>query len=199
MKYILSIILLFLLSITGFSTKWTITNSGDTFVPSTLTIASGDSVLFAVASNHQPIEVSQATWNADGNTQLPGGFSLPFGGGLVLPSQLGTGTHYYVCSVHALMGMKGTITVQSSSGIENNQFQQKISVFPNPAHNVITITIEKDLVGSQYYITDQAGKKVSDGTLLFSSNPIDLNELTPGIYLIQVVGQRKTSIKFIKE
>jgi plastocyanin len=199
MKNILSIILLLLLSIAGFSTKWTITNSGDTFVPSTLTIASGDSVLFTVASIHQPIEVSQSTWNADGNTQLPGGFSLPFGGGLLLPSQLATGTHYYVCSVHASMGMKGTITVQSSSGIENNQLQKNISAFPNPAHKVITITVEKGLVGSKYFVTDQAGKQVTEGNLTFSTNPVDISKLTPGIYLIQVVGQSKSSIKFIKE
>jgi plastocyanin len=199
MKTILSIILLFLLSITGFSTKWTVTNSGNTFVPSTLNIAAGDSVLFTLGSTHNVVEVSQATWDADGNTQLPGGFSLPFGGGLLLPSQLEAGTHYYVCSVHASMGMKGTIIVQSSSGVENNQLQKNISVFPNPAHEVITVTIGNDLVGSQYYVTDQTGKKVSDGTLIFSTNQLDINKLTPGVYLIQVVGQRKSTIKFLKE
>jgi hypothetical protein len=59
--------------------------------------------------------VSQATWNANGTTPLPGGFSVPFGGGMVLPSQLGIGTHYYVCQAHVSFGMKGKIIVTGSS------------------------------------------------------------------------------------
>jgi plastocyanin len=190
--------LLLSLSITSFSTKWTITNSGDTFVPVTLTIQLGDSVQFSVGSNHQPVEVSQATWNTDGNTPLPGGFNLPFGGGLILPAQLETGTHYYVCSVHASMGMKGTIIVQSSTGI-NNQSLRNFIAFPNPADRGLTITCGKDKVGLQWMIEDQAGRNALTGKLESESTQIDIAELTPGIYLFEVAGQERSSIKFVKK
>lgn len=51
-----------------------------------------------------------ATWSVNGNTPLSGGFTRPFGGGLLTPSTgLTVGTHYYVCSPHASSGMKGII------------------------------------------------------------------------------------------
>src|SRR2546426_323217 len=113
MKTITLLVAIVLCSFFGFATNWTVsaTNSQFTFTPSALTIASGDSVQFVLGSIHNAVEVSQATWNANGTTALAGGFSVPFGGGLVLPAQLPLGIHYYVCTNHASMGMKGTITV----------------------------------------------------------------------------------------
>ena len=113
MKKITLLFLLFSISLTGFCTTWTINNSANTFTPSTITINVGDSVKFVTTSSHDAREVSQITWNANGNTALSAGFQTAFGGGVVLPSQLGVGTHYYVCTPHASLGMKGTIIVQN--------------------------------------------------------------------------------------
>jgi hypothetical protein len=66
MKTFILISLLFFLGLAGFSTKWVIVNSGFTFSPATLTVKTTDSILFNVNQIHQPVEVSQATWNADG-------------------------------------------------------------------------------------------------------------------------------------
>lgn len=87
---------------------YTVVSSGFTFSPATITVHAGDTIQFNLSSIHNAVEVSQATWNANGTTSN-GGFSLPFGGGaLVL---VDTGTYYYVCQVHASMGMKGMIIV----------------------------------------------------------------------------------------
>lgn len=91
-----------------YATIWTVTNSGNTFSPSTVTITQGDTVLFQLAGAHNAQEVSQTTWNANGNSPVIG-FQTNFGGGTV--TGLTTGTHYYVCSPHASMGMKGRIIV----------------------------------------------------------------------------------------
>jgi plastocyanin len=111
-KILLSLLLLSI-SLTGFCTVWTVNNSGNTFTPATITINFGDTVNFVIAVSHDAREVSQTTWNASGNTALAGGFQTPFGGGMVLPAQLGVGTHYYVCTPHASLGMKAIIIVQS--------------------------------------------------------------------------------------
>jgi plastocyanin len=113
----LTILLLYVLATTsiGFSTTHTIINSGFTFSPSSITITVGDTVIFALASIHTAREVSQATWDANGNTSN-GGFDLPFGGGTIVLTQ--TGIHYYVCVPHASMGMKGIITVNSVTGVK---------------------------------------------------------------------------------
>ena len=125
-------------------TTVTIGNSGFTFSPDTVTITLGDSVKFVVASIHEPVEVSQATWNANGNTALSGGFSTPFGGGLVLPAQLTVGTHWYVCSPHAAsMHMKGVIIVKNAAGIQENKLDATISVFPNPTSGTFNLKMNQ--------------------------------------------------------
>src|SRR5664280_1325967 len=135
------IISLFLVSFgtAVFCTTWTITNSGFAFTPSTITITSGDDVSFVLESMHNAIEVSQATWDVNGNTPLSGGFSVAFAGGSVLPAKLTVGTHWYVCSPHASLGMKGTIIVSTSTVIKENQEQINILVYPNPSSDFITV------------------------------------------------------------
>lgn len=198
MKKLVFSLLLFSLGTASFCTTWTITSVGSTFSPATVTIHLGDSVNFALAAIHNAVEVSQATWNANGTTALPGGFQEPLGGGLVLPAKLGVGTHYYVCQPHASLGMKGMIIVQNNSGIADNKLQAGISVYPNPANNLMTIKAANDLVGSQYLISDQTGRQVLNGKLANEATPVDISQLTPGVYLIQVVGQRRSSVKMIK-
>jgi plastocyanin len=198
MKKLFLFLLLFLSGTASFCTTWQITNSGTTYVPATVTIAFGDSVNFTLAVTHDALEVNQATWNANGSTPLPGGFHVPFGGGLLLPAQLPVGTHYYVCSNHVGLGMKGMIIVQDNSGISINKLPGDLFVYPNPAHNLVTIQTSKDLAGSQYLISDQKGTQVLDGKLANEATSVDISQLSPGIYLIQVVGQRKLSIKMVK-
>jgi len=85
-----------------------VNSAGFSFSPSTLTIRVGDTVNFALTGIHNAVEVSKATWDANGSTSN-GGFSVPFGGGSQTFTQ--PGTYYYVCTAHAAMGMKGTIIV----------------------------------------------------------------------------------------
>lgn len=131
-KILLSLLLMST-SLTGFCTVWTVNNSGLTFTPATITINAGDTVHFVLSTSHNAREVSQATWNANDTTALAGGFQAPFGGGLVLPAQLGVGTHYFVCTPHASFGMKGTIIVQ-------NGFSPTINfTLANPQPNLVEV------------------------------------------------------------
>jgi hypothetical protein len=95
--------------------------------------------------------------------------------------------------------MKGTIIVQSNSGINNIQPPLNLTVSPNPASTSITISAGSDLVGSQYMITDQAGRQVITGKLTDVTTPVDISQLTSGIYMIQVAGIKRSSIKLIKK
>ncbi len=198
MKKIILSLSLTLLGTVGFSTTWTITNSGFTFSPSTVTINLGDDVNFTLESMHNAVEVSQSTWNINGNTALTGGFQTSFGGGLVSSSKLGTGTHYYVCSPHASGGMKGIIIVQNPTGIIDNNLSPDFTVFPNPSDNLLTIRTNSNLAGTQFFITDPTGRLVFNGKLVDDNTPIDISKLSPGIYVIRMEGQRKQSIKLVK-
>lgn len=136
-QYMSFLMLLMLLPATySAATTHTVTNSGLTFSPSTLTINVGDTVVWNIGSNHNVVEVSQSTWNSNGNTPLSGGFTTPFGGGTVVFSS--TGTHYFVCSPHASSGMKGTITVEQKT-IRTNSLTS--SVFCEGASLTVPFTI----------------------------------------------------------
>ena len=196
--FLLSIMML-CIAITGYSTKWTVTNSGNTFTPATITIVQGDSVFFNIASIHDALEVSQATWNANGNTALPGGFSTPFGGGLVLPSALTPGTHYYVCQPHASGGMKGTIIVNLATGITDKDFPVTLSLFPNPAQNILNITSSAETLGKKYTIIDMHGRTAMSGTIQNEYQSVEISPLSYGIYLFQYGEMRRqNTVPFIK-
>jgi len=80
----------------------------------------------------------------------------------------------------------------SSRDVEEVQY----SVFPSPADDFIQINGEVNS-GDLYRITDITGKVVSQG--VFTDNaPIDVSELTNGIYLISFANARATC-KFLKK
>ncbi len=198
MKSLFFSLLLFFPGAVVYCTTWTITNSGFSFSPATITITLGDDVNFDLDNIHNAVEVSQTTWAANGNSPLSGGFQTPFGGGQVNASQLGIGTHYYVCSPHASGGMKGTIIVQTATGIADNPKQMIISVYPNPSHSLMTVKTNNTLTDSRFFITDQSGRKVSSGRLEDETTLVNISHLATGVYFLQVVGQRGHLVKVIK-
>jgi plastocyanin len=195
-KFIISLPLIFMGSAV-FGITWIITNSEFTFSPATTTINTGDDVNFSLESFHNAVEVSKATWDVNGNTPLAGGFQVTFGGGLVAASKLTVGTHYYVCAPHASLGMKGIIIVQSTTGISEN-ISANLTVYPNPSVDQIRIKAGDTMIGALYFITDQSGRRISDGRLNDETTQVDISRLAHGIYILQVEGQRGQNIKFIK-
>lgn len=198
-KLLLSTFLLTMSSMV-FCKTWTITNAGKTFTPDTITITLGDSVNFVIDGSHDAREVSQTTWMANGNTALPGGFQTPFGGGLVLPEKLTVGTHYYVCTPHADDAMKAVIIVKNSptTGVQENKLNTNITIYPNPASDLITVKSSSNTLGSTYIITDQTGRNVMAGQLNNERTLVDITLLAKGIYLFHIQGPNRETFKVIK-
>jgi plastocyanin len=128
-------VMFFLSRGSGLAVTHTVTNSDSAFSPSSVTINLGDTVRFQIGSMHDAVEVSQSTWNARGTTPLAGGFSVPYGGGIAVPTAIGT--HYYVCETHVSSGMKGTITVNQTTDVKvtNSRIPEVFALeqnYPNP-------------------------------------------------------------------
>lgn len=188
MKTIFSVLFI-TIGLAGFATTWTITTPGNGYSPAAITISFGDSVNFSLASIHDAREVNKATWNANGSTALAGGFQTAFGGGLVLPAQLGVDTHYYVCSAHFSMGMKGMIIVQSGgTSISENQLQADISIFPNPANGIFQLSLKDFIPGEKPVIEihDTQGNRIYQSIITNATSRIDLTGQACGIYIVTI-------------
>lgn len=166
MKKIYSLFILF--CITGMIAKATnhviTANSNLTYSPAALSAVVGDQVTINTNVNHPTVEVSQATWNANGTTPLPTGF------GTITSSFTFTlttvGDIYYVCSNHVSSGMKGMISV-TPTGINEQQPLAGIVLSPS----VITSGKEISLVNSSG--TKQEGTLMIYnllGSVVYSSN-----------------------------
>ena len=188
-KFTLSILLMSF-ALAGYSTTWTVVNDGFAFSPATLTINEGDTVVFSLDSEHNSVEVSQTTWNMNGTTPLAGGWSLPLGGGMVLPADLTEGTHWYVCQPHASGGMKGMIIVQGTTSTDDSQYASNFSVYPNPSTGIISlltgdvqtadnIMVEIfDIHGNTWYSATKTDQ--------LSLSSIDLSNAAKGMYIIRL-------------
>jgi len=193
----LLLLLLLPIAISAYSITWQVTNSGFTFSPAIVTIHSGDDVNFTLDANHNAVEVSAATWNANGST-TNGGFNVAFGGGLVSASQLGVGTHYYVCQPHASMGMKAKIVVVTATDVNEMKTSLNITLTPNPARNIIKITTnENAFIGSDYLLFDQLGRQMLTGQLTDKVTAVTVSQLPAGIYFMRITAQHNETYKIM--
>lgn len=207
MKNLLFILVFMLFAGLGFANKVTIVNSGLTFSPDSVKIGLNDTVIFQIASIHDVIEVSPTTWNSNGNTPLPGGFSLPFGGGQL--TGLKAGVHFFVCGPHASLGMKGRIFVGTNLGINDPLASAgKALVFPNPTSGRFSFQylpedgsagLSQDIRLEMY---DMSGKKIISRTDILPQfqYQFDIGLLPNGIYFMTVLdGKKSRTVRVLKK
>lgn len=169
---------------------FTIFTSGLTYTPSVVNAVIGDTIIFS-ASGHPVREVSMATWNVNGTSALPGGFSFPSGTGQLILTA--AGTYFYVCTLHAGSGMKGQINVTSPSSIGNiiTAMNNKGMVFPNPAVSQMNIIAGSAFTNKNVTLNifDMTGRMVHSQnymTGVYGDIITDVAFLQQGIYLAEV-------------
>lgn len=130
-------VLLFLAFQTAFSANINITISGFAYSPNTVTVSVGDVVTIAASGTHPLVEVDQATWMANGNTPVGGGWGTQTSAYTFTVTGTTANPTYYVCANHvSSMQMKGVIGVAPSSGImQTVAGAYKIELYPNPVTN----------------------------------------------------------------
>ena len=73
-----------------------------------------------------------------------------------------------------------------------------VSVFPNPALDILNLKFSANYIGKEYFIVDILGNKVQQGIIVGERTIIDLKSLSFGIYFIRLNDDPNTGIKFIK-
>lgn len=76
------------------------------------------------------------------------------------------------------------------TGLQEN-VGTSLLVYPNPAQDLIFLTVDTDLIGSNVMICDALGRIILETTLQKEETGIDLYEFTSGTYLIKVGSQTK--------
>ncbi len=88
----------------------------------------------------------------------------------------------------------------TSIGINNNEDNFELNIFPNPGTNIVNVQVGSNYQSSsfKYEIIDQLGRTILNGNL---SNPqINIHQLNAGVYFIKVYNGQINSIrKFIKK
>ncbi|MFA4852879.1 MAG: T9SS type A sorting domain-containing protein [Bacteroidales bacterium] len=87
-------------------------------------------------------------------------------------------------------------------GIAINEVKPSITVYPNPAKNLITITTKQTAILYNPFLSiyDLKGKLLLQQLLKQEKTELDISGLVKGIYLIKISGVEKTKvIKFVKE
>jgi plastocyanin len=166
-----AIVLPFLLSAQSISTV------GFTFSPALLTVQAGTDITLTIGGQHTMTEVSEATWNANGNTSN-GGFN--FGPGTNTLNLTIPGTYYYVCSPHANMGMKGRIVVEASTGLAEQSFDRSFTLYPNPASDELLLSTTL-APGAELVLIDMQGREALRWTVQ-GNDRINITQLSAGSY-----------------
>lgn len=125
-----------------FAANFNVDINGFTYSPDDLVVNVGDVVIIEAENFHPLQQVSATTWNNNGNTPLPGGFSSTSPFTLTITAGMAGSTIYYVCSAHVGSGMKGKITVNVASAVSDNRvLDYNFTVFPNPVTNQSRLNI----------------------------------------------------------
>jgi len=199
------LVVFFVIQFTNAQTTHQISADGFTYNPNLITIQVGDMIEFTVGAMHPTVEVSEATWNANGSTALDGGFSAPNGTETIEFSE--AGTYYYVCQNHVSSGMKGRILVEEVTDVKTveTEIVNNISVYPNPVQSYadlnFSLTKQENVTVTLYNLLGSRIKVLHNNLSSAGNYDLSLNfsDLPSGIYYLNVETASITrSIKIVK-
>lgn len=168
------------------ATQFTVTPTGNlTYSPMVTNASVGDTIHFIASGTHPVLEVSQATYNSNGNMALSGGFGQHSSNfDLVLTN---VGTKYFVCNNHHSSSMKGQIVVTASGVSQLASTGSDVKFLANPAtngHINVMNTLEKK---GMLYIFNMLGKLQHTDKLNGEANQVIDVELPSGNYLCKFI------------
>ncbi len=94
------------------------------------------------------------------------------------------------------------LTVESILGTNDNSLETGIALYPNPATNVVNLVNKTNVSLEKMVIFDINGKRISQIDLrgMQSEKAVDVSSLSSGVYVIQIIGDKSSTVKrLIKE
>lgn len=129
---------------------------------------------------------------------------LPLGGNYIGPRMFGDsvlqpGTYFYTYSYNDGNGCEATasdsINVNICTSVSEIKTANGFNIFPNPAANEITISVENKKT-TPILIYDSSGRKVKEVVLTNEINTVSVSDFDNGMYFISIEGY--PTKKFVK-
>jgi len=81
----------------------------------------------------------------------------------------------------------------------SSKFSNKLTVFPNPASETVTVNLDSETETSEIQIIDTYGKQIYQNSRYKFGNPIEISDLPSGIYIIRINDGKTGCVqKFVK-
>ena len=104
------------------------------------------------------------------------------------------GLYEYVCLPHQSLGMVGSFQVGGVNSVVDFSEGNAVSAYPNPASTELRFT--QDLGNADFSIFGLDGRLAMAGRM---QKILDVSALKPGMYLVEVYGDKPRTIRFIKQ
>lgn len=200
-KLVVLLSVLSVLTLNVSATKYTVTISGLAYSPVLLSAHIGDTVTINGSVSHPLLQVSKATWVANGTTALAGGFG-PVTKNVTFTIS-SADTIYYICVDHVQYGMKGSIAVAKLSGIPETPVEAfSVSLFPNPVSSTATVKLtatgNNPVKISVYSINGQLEKDLTPELTILNGDyycQFDATRLASGNHFIMATDGTKRTVK----
>jgi hypothetical protein len=95
-----------------------------------------------------------------------------------------------------------TLTIESVLGLDDNELDNAISMYPNPADSQVTISNSSNIALEKATIYDMNGKLIQqvDLSQMTGEKVIDVSYLSAGVYVVQITSDTSSAVKrLIKE
>lgn len=181
-RYSLFLLLLFVSS--GLlATDHVISTVGTSYSPATIDAVVGDNITIEASNSHPTVEVSEATWDMNGTTELLDGFGTHTSSVTFTVEEVGT--IFYVCTSHVTnFGMKGQINV-GAVGLDEYIYDIRVEFGTMPITDGqldYTISAPENVVKT-IEIVGLNGQQVIVAEVMSAEGRLDINA-RPGVYIV---------------
>lgn len=169
------------------ATTYNVTIVGTTYSPANISAQVGDTVNIQASGNHPLVQVDSTTWMANANTPMVGGWGIKNTTYQVVVTS--PGVIYFVCQIHAGMGMKGKIVVTTGpTGLSEVAITTpEVKVYPTYVNDGgFTVLLSNTNIDAPVLnLYNMAGQLAEKHTLGKTQNAINTN-LPAGMYIYTV-------------
>ncbi len=174
-----------------------------------------DGTLLAMGTKGGVVEVFEVTYDVNNKPTLTQKYSINWGTSSQYLQNAAfdvAGNLYLVSNynerlmVYALPKVENSYTthvsLSTSTGINMvNLPNDRVTIYPNPAKTEINIRVNEDgLLLKSYKLYDLKGMVVGSNTMNASQTKIDTRDLTPGMYIMQVItSEGSVNMRIIKQ